>query len=268
MQHTHDIEVGEDVVRKTFVSWADGEPEREWAALQHLDRHAPDIAPRPISRFVADDHRPGVVMSRLPGEPLTGHVTTLQAKALAALLQRLFSVPVPDGLPVRGNDPLTFCSRIQPRFGHDYDWALCEDPDLVKDAADLAAQWLDSHEQSVDWIVDPVVAVGDGNLDNVIWDGQMCRMVDWEEFGASDLAYEVSDVVEHASSRLEGRLDGEGLLGSLNLSGFQRDRVVGYRRIFASFWLSMLLPGNSAWLRNPPGSVEKQARHVLRLIEV
>lgn len=43
--HTHDISVTGDVVRKRYVAWDDGEPDREWAALQHLALEAPGLAP-------------------------------------------------------------------------------------------------------------------------------------------------------------------------------------------------------------------------------
>lgn len=34
---------------------------------------------------------------------------------------------------------------------------------------------------------------------NVLWDGSTCRFIDFEEFGVSDLAYEIADLLEHAS---------------------------------------------------------------------
>jgi hypothetical protein len=40
-----------------------------------------------------------------------------------------------------------------------------------------------------------------------------------------------------------------------------------YRRLWAMFWLTMLLPGNGGFHRNPPGSTEAQARHLLTLID-
>jgi len=46
----------------------------------------------------------------------------------------------------------------------------------------------------------------------------------------------------------------------------QRERVEQYRRLFACFWLMMLLPGSRGFARNPPGSTEDQARHVLALL--
>ena len=126
-----------------------------------------------------------------------------------------------------------------------YEWGQCADPRLVRHAVDVARAWLDQHPPEEDWLIDPVIAVGDGNLDNVLWDGETCRLIDWEEFGASDLAYEVADIAEHASSRLGRCLDVPALLDDLELTGAQRARVVQHRRRFACFWLAMLLPGTA-----------------------
>lgn len=266
MPHTHDIEMAGDVVRKVYVSWSEGEPEREWAAIVHLHEHARGLAPRPISRGVLGG-RPAVTMSRVPGHPLSGPVSRPQAVALATAAQRLFAAPLPVDGRVRINEPVSFHERFRPWLSEAYEWGQCADPRLVRHAVDVARAWLDQHPPEEDWLIDPVIAVGDGNLDNVLWDGETCRLIDWEEFGASDLAYEVADIAEHASSRLGRCLDVPALLDDLELTGAQRARVVQHRRRFACFWLAMLLPGNSGWRRNPPGSCEDQARHLLDLLQ-
>ncbi len=264
--HTHDIEITGDVVRKTFLSWSEGEPEREWAALVHLDEHAPGLGPRPIARLVVDD-RPVVTMSRVRGKPLTGWVSPRQTEALATAVQQLFAVPVPTDLSARANDPVGFHARFRPWLSEEYEWTQCKDANLVRHAVDIAQNWLDHHQPPSNWLVDPVIALGDGNLDNVLWDGEVCRLIDWEEYGVSDRAYEVADLVEHASSRLERRLDVQALLRELTLDGVQRERVEHHRRMFACFWLAMLLPGNRGWRRNPLGSTEAQARHLIELVD-
>jgi thiamine kinase-like enzyme len=105
------------------------------------------------------------------------------------------------------------------------------------------------------------------NLDNVLWDGEACRLVDFEEFGVSDIAYELADVLEHASSRLGRRyVDPDALISTIGLTAVQLDRLASYRALMASFWLVMLLPGNGGFTRNPPGSTEDQAAHMLTLI--
>lgn len=89
-------------------------------------------------------------------------------------------------------------------------------------------------------------AQADGNLANYLWDGECCRLVDFEDSGVSDRAYELVDLFDHD----------EALAG----------RVLRMRRLFATFWLLMLLPGNRAHHRNPAGSVERQAERTLVLL--
>lgn len=263
MVHTHDITVTGEVVRKCYVSWDEGEPEREWAALELLAREAPGLAPAPIGRETQDG-RPVVVMSVVAGEPLGQPVTPMQQEGLANALRRLFAVPVPRELEERANGPEVMRRTITEWLAEDHDLTACLDPDLVLAAKAHAVAWLGTVR--LPGVVDRVIALGDGNLDNVLWDGEVCRLIDWEEYGASDLAYEIADLVEHASSRLTRSLDVNDLLDQLQLTDEQAARVDQYRRVFACFWLTMLLPGNRGFARNPPGSTEDQARHVLALL--
>lgn len=46
----------------------------------------------------------------------------------------------------------------------------------------------------------------------------------------------------------------------------QYARLDAYRRLLATFWLAMLLPGNCGFERTPAGSAEDQARYVLTLL--
>jgi hypothetical protein len=52
----------------------------------------------------------------------------------------------------------------------------------------------------------------------------------------------------------------------LDLTAPLADRVCRMRRLFVTFWLHMLLPGNRGHLRNPPGSLERQAEPTLALL--
>jgi Ser/Thr protein kinase RdoA (MazF antagonist) len=128
-------------------------------------------------------------------------------------------------------------------------------------------EWLTADDPAHDRVTDAVPALGDGNLANVLWDGTTCRLVDFEEFGVSDLAYEVADLVEHASSRLGRLVDVDSLIDALGLDAAQRSRLAAYRQLLATFWLVMLLPGNGGFTRNPAGSTEDQARHVIAMLE-
>jgi len=68
---THDVTFSETEVRKRYLRWDRGEPDREWGCLTLLAAHAPGVAPRPLRRE-ADEGAPVVVMERLVGSPLGG----------------------------------------------------------------------------------------------------------------------------------------------------------------------------------------------------
>ncbi len=256
-----------DVVRKRFVSWSDGEADREWAGLVALARHAPGLAPAPISREVEGD-APVVVMSRVPGVPLGREpLTPAQVQALTTALRRLFSAPADLESAERAFGPSVMRPFVRAWACEDYDLGECRDPALVAKALDLARDWLVPDDPDHDRVTDAVLAVGDGNLANVLWDGTTCRLIDFEDFGTSDISYELADIVEHASSRLRRLLDVDSFLGGLHLDADQQARLAAFRQLMATFWLVMMLPGNGGFKRNPAESTEDQAQHVITILE-
>jgi Phosphotransferase enzyme family len=112
-----------------------------------------------------------------------------------------------------------------------------------------------------------VFTLADGNLGNFIWDGERCRIVDFEDSGVSQVAFESADFTEHVSVWLRGLVDTDVLLGALDMSTSQQRLLLNCRRLFAVFWLLMLLPGAPGHERNPAGSVDRQARRLLDLLE-
>jgi hypothetical protein len=68
------------------------------------------------------------------------------------------------------------------------------------------------------------------------------------------------------SVRLRGLIEADALAGALGLSRSQQARLRGFRCLIAVYWLLMLLPGNPAHRRSPPGSLERQAAHVCQLL--
>ena len=56
---------------------------------------------------------------------------------------------------------------------------------------------------------------------------------------------------------------GESVLGAIDVSRRDQTRVGEYRRLWALFWLLMLLPGNPADGRNPAGTLERAATRLL-----
>jgi hypothetical protein len=110
---------------------------------------------------------------------------------------------------------------------------------------------------------DPVLGQGDSNLANFLWDGTEVRIVDFEDSGPSDRAFELADLVEHISAWPDASLPADVVLGSFGLTAAKQVRVREYRRLCALFWLVMLLPGRPGHDRNPAGTLERQAARLL-----
>ena len=267
---THDLTFTDSEVRKRFVSWDRGEAEREWACLRLLAEHAPGVAPRPLRRETVDG-APVVVMERLPGVPLGGApLTSAQTASLGEVLGRLYDVPLAAiraaGIEERSYGISTHAATVVEWLGDTYDLEACQDAVLVREGIDRALAWL----PTPDALPRPdvrVLGIADLNPANVLWDGERCRLVDFEDGGLSDAAYELADHVEHLGSRLTGVYDAEALVAAVGLDATARTRMTAYRPLWAAFWLAMLLPGNGGWRRNPPGTTEAQARHLLGLLD-
>jgi thiamine kinase-like enzyme len=110
------------------------------------------------------------------------------------------------------------------------------------------------------------LGISDLNPANILWDGETCRLVDFEDGGLTDPAYELADHVEHLGSRLHGVYDDRALADAVGLDADGRARMDAYRPLWAAFWLAMLVPGSASWHRNPPGTTEAQAAHFMALV--
>jgi Ser/Thr protein kinase RdoA (MazF antagonist) len=267
--HTHDLTFTGTEVHKRYVSWDDGEAEREWACLTVLATHAPGVAPRPIRR-ISSGGGPVVVMERLPGRPLgDAPLTHAQTVALGGALRRLYDVPLDAvsaaGISERRYGPTTQQQTLTEWLGDSYHLTACLEPTLVAEAVGAASAWL----ARPDVLPEPhLVALGISDLNpaNVLWDGDTCRLVDFEDGGLTDPAYELADHVEHLAGRLADVFDAEALVDAVGLSDAERERMRAYRPLWAAFWLAMLLPGNGGFRRNPPGTTEDQATRVLAML--
>ena len=112
----------------------------------------------------------------------------------------------------------------------------------------------------------PVFAMGDGNLSNFIWCDGDVRVVDFEDSGRSDRAFELADVVEHISMWVNDSVDTDQLTDAFVLDTGEISRFTACRRLWATFWLLMLLPSGPAHARNPEGTLDRQAQRVLQLL--
>jgi Ser/Thr protein kinase RdoA (MazF antagonist) len=267
---THHLTFTETEVHKRYVSWDRGEADREWGCLTLLADHAPGVAPLPLRRATYDGG-PVVVMERLFGQPLGGDpLTPAQTTALGFALRRLYDVPLEvvhaAGLSERLYGPTTQARDVTAWLSEPYDLGVCQDPKLVAKAVDEACTWL----ATPDNLPEPrLVALGISDLNpaNILWDGDTCRLVDFEDGGLTDPAYELADHVEHIAGRLAGVFDRDALVGAVGLSAEERERMRDYRPLWAAFWLAMLMPGNGGFRRNPPGTTEVQATHLLALLD-
>lgn len=266
---THELAFGEKEVRKRYVSWERGEADREWACLTTLATHAPGIAPRPLRREI-EKGAPVIVMERLPGTPLgSAPLTRDQFASLGRVLRKLYSVPLEAVHAAKIGDrplgPHVLPQEVARWLGDSADLTPCRDPRLVRTAVEASLDWL---EQSHDLPTPRIEALGISDLNpaNVLWDGRTCRLVDFEDGGLTDPAYELADAVEHIAGRISGTYAPDALLEAVELTPEERDRVRAYRPLWSMYWLVMLLPGNSGYRRNPSGTTEAQAEHVLSLV--
>lgn len=266
---THDLSFTGPEVRKRFLSWADGEADREWGCLQVIWQHAPGVAPRPLRRETADGH-PVVIMERLPGAPLGRKpLTARQTASLGQALRRLYDIPIERisaaGISERRYGPSTLPQALPSWLREERDLSVCQDPAQVREGVEAALEWLATTDSL------PVarlsgLGIADLNPANILWDGQTCRLVDFEDGGMTDPAYDLADHVEHIACRIAGVFGPEALCAAVGFSDDERERMRAYRPLWAAFWLVMLLPGNGGFRRNPPGSAEAQALHLIGLI--
>lgn len=266
---THDLSFTGTEVRKRFLSWADGEVDREWGCLQLIWKHAPGIAPRPLRRETADGH-PVVIMERLPGAPL-GHepLSAGQTASLGQALRRLYDIPVEHlsaaEISERRFGPSTLPRALPGWLREGHDLSACQDPAQVREGIEAALDWL-AMPDALPAARLIGLGIADLNPANILWDGQTCRLVDFEDGGITDPAYDLADHVEHIAGRLAGVFHPEALSAAVGFSDDERERMRAYQPLWAAFWLAMLLPGNGGFRRNPRGSTEAQALHLIRLI--
>jgi thiamine kinase-like enzyme len=97
--------------------------------------------------------------------------------------------------------------------------------------------------------------------------GTQVRIVDFEDSGPSDRAFELAVLVEHISAWADAGLSADVFLALFDLTAAEQVRVRAYRRLSALFWLMLLLPGSPAHHRNPPGTLERQAARLLLLLD-
>jgi Ser/Thr protein kinase RdoA (MazF antagonist) len=256
-----------EVVVKRYLLHARGEPAREWRALRLLAEHAPGLAPEPL-RADLSGAQPVVEMSLLPGQPLGGApLAQEQEAALARALGQLWqSVPVDRVIAVPGE----YGNEAQ--LIHEVSELASDRPELGRDPLVQAA-----YAAGLDWLTwavsvtgdpagrMPVFGQGDADLANFLWDGARIRIVDFEDSGLSDRAFELAVLVEHISAWFGAGLDADQFCDMLDLTLAERVRLADCRRLAALHWLLLLQPGSAESERNPPYTLARQADRLLAL---
>jgi hypothetical protein len=242
---------GHGVLLKRYTSWHRDEHRREWTVLNHLHAHVPGLVPEPVRADLEADP-PSVTMTELPGEPLDGPLNAAQLDGLKVALDRMWSVPV-QGLPPR---------RYHPREAHAVAVAKFAESTRPEGIAGRAFDAVTAHlrEPALGDIAEAVLGHSDANLANYLWDGRVVRIVDFEDAGRSDRAYELGGLVEHLSAH---PTDWAGFLQRFDVDA---ERLRRSRILFASLWFYWLLPGNLAAKRNPPEALGRQAERLLTLL--
>ncbi len=254
MVHTHELTFTGTVLTKRYRSWSRGEHRREWSVLRHVHRYAPDLVPRPLAADL-DADPPTVTMSVLPGEPLRGVPNAAQLDALTAAVKQLWALPHHGPHVIDPwTDDLEFARRLTagPR----------PTGELPAAAYDAAVAWWGGPDPAVLRAPPRATVLGhrDPNLTNYLWDGERIRIVDLEDARVSDPASELAILVEHLSAR---HMDGEEFTARFDVDGV---RLLAGRRLWAMFWLRLLLPGGPSERRNPPGTADAQAQRLLDLL--
>jgi Phosphotransferase enzyme family len=286
---THEMIVDPDreIVVKRFVQAERGEPAREWRALTLLAEHAPGLAPEPIRADLAAD--PAVIeMSLLPGEPLGGGpLTPDQESALVRAMGQLWqSVPVSRviQLPGESGNEAQLVSVVAElavqidNLGNDpvikraaadglswLSWAVGEGGELA--GRDSYADPGSASTRGTGWApLVPVFGQGDGNLANFLWDGERVRLLDFEDSGLADRAFELSVFVEHVSVWSGIGLDADEFIRAFELTAAERARLADCRRLAALYWLLRLLTEGDVSSGSHPSRLRPQAERLLALL--
>ncbi|WUH88688.1 phosphotransferase [Streptomyces sp. NBC_00433] len=240
---------------------------REWRALGLLARYAPGLAPTPLGADLAAAE-PTVVMSRLAGEPLRGLLLDDdQVEALAAAVKRVHEAVPSDvlaGVPLRPGHQGELIGHIRSWFPQ----ARPRVSSLLGRAMDEGMDWLDRSGLDTSCQKDllSVFGPGDGNLANYLWDGLRVQVVDFEDSGRSDRAFELAEITEHVASWVKHPLDSTLFLRHFDLTAAEAVRLTHCRRLLALVWLFLLAFDDADAPRNPPGTADRQAARLMDLL--
>ncbi|WP_234430808.1 phosphotransferase [Streptomyces sp. NRRL F-4489] len=194
--------------------------------------------------------------------------------AWAATVRRVHAALPPAGLarlPLRHGHQAETVRRLRAWYARTAERRLAP---AVRYALRAGMDWLDASvpgapdaPPGIPPDVPAVFGAGDGNSANYLWDGHRVRVVDLEESGRSDRAYELAEIVEHVSAWVPRPFDTAAFLRRFPLTPAESARLRECRILLALVWLSLLAGDDPAHPRNPPGTAERQARRLLRRLD-
>jgi Ser/Thr protein kinase RdoA (MazF antagonist) len=208
-------------------------------------------------------------MSLLPGEPLGSRpLTPPQERALALAVGQLWqAVPVDLVTPVPGErDTRTellesvrswLADTADPGLDPVAHVALARGASWLAGAAGLA---IPAAPERTRGAMPGVLGQGDANLANFLWDGELIRIVDFEDSGISDRAFELAVLVEHLSAWRDAGLDADRFLAGFDLTATEGAHLGEWRRLLALYWLLRLRR------RADAAGVRAQAERLLSLL--
>lgn len=175
MTQTHELTFEAGAVTKRYTSWARDEPRREWKALRHLHRHAPDLVPRPVAADL-DGAPPTVTMTIVEGRPLAGEPAPAAYDAALAWWHG------PDPALLGTRPDLTVLGHRDPNLTNylwdgrrvrivDFEDAAISDPatELAILLEHLSARHLDTAVLCAELVVDPVRLLAARRLWAMFW---------------------------------------------------------------------------------------------------
>ena len=251
-RQTHLLRRDGDLFTKTYREWDRNQHSREWNALTCLTRHAPGLAPAPVSA-VLDARPPSITMTALPGQPIVGTWTEQQIRLLAKTLRQLWTVPSNGLTPIDMHEPAYWRSRAAR--------AMRPPGGVEQQAYDLAVEWISGPD--LDRLLAgqqrQILGQGDPQPGNLLYDGTAIRLVDFEDAGASDACFELANFAEHLGTR------GTGLDRVADLIDHDQSRYHQCRRLLASFWLFRLIPDHNGNRRTRAVSPSAKATRLVDL---
>jgi thiamine kinase-like enzyme len=139
-------------------------------------------------------------------------------------------------------------------------------PDVGR-AMTFAGDWLATRD--AENLVRPrreVFCRGDSNLHNYLFATNRLWLVDFEDSGWNDVAFELADMAEHPSWRQLPKNSWSFIEDSADLVRRDRERVLAGRRLLAIYWLAVLINRDVTNRANWP-QLADQAAHLLDLFE-